>query len=115
MNRPHRALLAALTFSLALAGALSAGEEGRVLGTVVDETGAPIVGAKALLTREGTGYKLEKTTDKKGQFTLLVLDATHEYQLRLEKEGYLPVEGPVKPKIQETLRLTFTLAKAAPK
>lgn len=114
MIRTRRALLAALALSLSLAGALRAAEEGRILGTVVDEAGAPIAGARAVLTRAETSYKLEKTTDKKGQFMLLVLDATQEYQLRLEKEGYLPVEGPVKPKIQDTLRLTFTLAKAAP-
>lgn len=114
MIRTRRALLAALALSLSLAGALRAAEEGRILGTVVDEAGAPIAGARAVLTRAETSYKLEKTTDKKGQFMLLVLDATQEYQLRLEKEGYLPVEGPVKPKLQDTLRLTFTLAKAAP-
>lgn len=114
MNRIHRALLAALALSLSLSGTLQAAEEGRILGTVVDEAGAPIAGAKAVLTRAETSYKLEKTTDKKGQFVLLVLDATQEYQLRVEKEGYLPMEGPVKPKIQDTLRLTFTLAKAAP-
>src|SRR5690349_2686437 len=106
MIRPHRALLAALTLSLALAGALSAGEEGRVLATVVDDAGAPIVGAKALVTREGTGYKLEKTTDKKGQVTLLILDATQEYQIHVEKEGYATFEEKIKPKIQDTLRVT---------
>lgn len=113
MIRPHRALLAALTLCLALTGALFAGEEGRVLGTVVDETGTPIAGAKALLTRAG-GYKLEKTTDKKGQFTLLILDATQEYRIRVEKDGYIAYEETIKPKIQDTLRLTFTMAKAAP-
>jgi Tfp pilus assembly protein PilF len=114
MIRTRRALLAALALSLSLSGALHAAGEGRVVATVVDEAGAPIAGAKAVLTRAGTGYKLEKTTDKKGQFTLLILDATQEYQIRVEKEGYMPMEGPVKPKIQDTVRLTFTLAKAAP-
>jgi Tfp pilus assembly protein PilF len=114
MIRIRRALLAALALSLSLSGVLQAAEEGRILGTVVDEAGAPIAGAKAVLTRAETSYKLEKTTDKKGQFVLLVLDATQEYQLRVEKEGYLPMEGPVKPKLQDTLRLTFTLAKPAP-
>ena len=114
MNRPHRALLAALTLTLALTGAVSAAEEGRVLGTVVDEAGAPIAGAKALLTRPGTGYKLEKMTDKKGQFTLLILDATQEYQIRVEKDGYIPYEEKVKPRIQDTMRLNFTMVKPAP-
>lgn len=113
MIRPHRALLAALTLSLALAGALFAGEEGRVLATVVDETGTPVAGAKVLVTREGTGYKLEKTSDKKGQVTLLILDATQEYQIHVGKDGYASFEDKIKPKIQDTLRVTVTLAKAA--
>jgi Tfp pilus assembly protein PilF len=114
MIRIRRALLGALVLLLSVSGVLQAAGEGRVIATVVDEAGAPIAGAKAILTRAGTGYRLEKTTDKKGQFTLLILDATQEYQIRVEKEGYAPMEGPVKPKIQDTVRLTFTLAKAAP-
>lgn len=114
MIRPHRALLAALALTLALPGAVSAAEEGRVIGTVVDEAGAPIAGARALLTRAGTGYKLEKATDKKGQFTLLILDATQEYQIRVEKDGYVPYEEKIKPRIQDTMRLTFTMTKPAP-
>ncbi len=110
----RRAALSAFVFALSLAGALHAAGEGRVIGTVVDEANAPVEGAKAILTRAGTGYKLEKVSDKKGQFMLLILDATQEYQLHLEKEGYKPYDGPLKPKLEDTLRLTFTLAKAQP-
>ncbi len=108
----RRAALSAFVFALLLAGALHAAGEGRVICTVVDETNTPVEGAKATLTRAGTGYKLEKVSDKKGQVMLLILDGTQEYQLRLEKPGYKPYEGPLKPKPEDTLRLTFTLAKA---
>jgi tetratricopeptide (TPR) repeat protein len=111
MIRLHRAALAALVFTLGVAGLLHAAGEGRVIGTIVDGKGAPIEGARALLTRPGTGYKLEKKSDKKGQFTLLILDATHEYQILVEKEGYGSFEGPVKAPLGEIARLTFTLEK----
>ena len=115
MTSIRRAALTVLALTPALAGSLHAAGEGRIIGTVVDESGAPIEGAKVLLTRPGTAYKLEKTSDKKGQVMLLILDATQEYQIHVEKEGFSGYEGPVKAKIEDTMRLTFTLAKAAPK
>jgi tetratricopeptide (TPR) repeat protein len=114
MTSIRRTALTVLALMIALAGSLYAAGEGRVIGTVVDEAGTPVPGAKILLTRPGTAYKLEKVSDKKGQFMLLILDATQEYQIRVEKEGFNPFEGPVEPKVQDTLRVTFTLAKAAP-
>ena len=115
MTSIRRAALTALVLALTVAGSLHAAGEGRILGTVLDDaSSAPIEGAKVLITRPGTGYKLEKTSDKKGQFMLLILDATQEYQIRVEKAGYSFYEGPIKPKLEDTIRLTFTLAKAAP-
>jgi tetratricopeptide (TPR) repeat protein len=110
----YRTALTALALTLAVSGSLHAAGEGRLIGTVVDEAGAPVQGARVLLTRAGTGYKLEKTSDKKGQVMLLILDATQEYQIRVEKEGFSPFEGPVKPKVEDTMRLTFTLVRPAP-
>lgn len=114
MTSIHRAALTALALTLALVGPLHATGEGRIIATVTDEVGAPVEGAKVVLTRPGTAYKLEKTSDKKGQVMLLILDATQEYQIRVEKAGFNPFEGPVKPKIEDTMRVTFTLVKAAP-
>ncbi|HEY7216455.1 MAG TPA: tetratricopeptide repeat protein [Thermoanaerobaculia bacterium] len=115
MTSIRRAALTAVVFALAFAASLHAAGEGRIIATVADEAGAPIQGAKVVLTRPGTAYKLEKTTDKKGQVMLLILDATQEYQVHAEAAGFNPFEGPVKPKIEDTMRLTFTLTKAAPK
>jgi tetratricopeptide (TPR) repeat protein len=115
IRRAAHMAVTALLLAMTLAGSLHAAEEGRLLVTVLDdESSTPIEGAKVVLVRPGTSYKLEKTTDKKGQAQLLVLDATQNYQIRAEKGGYNPFEGPVKPKIADTLRLTFTLTKAAP-
>jgi tetratricopeptide (TPR) repeat protein len=114
MTSIRRAALAAFVLALVFSGALQAVGEGRIIATVVDETGAPVEGAKVTLTRPGAGYKLEKVSDKKGQVMLLILDATQNYQLSVEKAGYGPYTGPVKPKLEDTLRLTFTLPKSAP-
>jgi tetratricopeptide (TPR) repeat protein len=113
MTSIRRAAFAALALTLAFTGALQAAGEGRIIATVVDEAGAPVEGAKVTLTRPGAGYKLEKVSDKKGQVMLLVLDATQEYQLDIAKAGYGPYQGPLKPKLQDTVRLTFVLPKAA--
>ncbi len=114
--RSLRFALAVLLLAGLSASPLLAAGEGRILGTIVDSTGAAVEGAKVTLTRPGTGYKLEKASDKKGGFMLLILDATQEYLLRIDKEGYAPYEGPIKPKLEEALRLQFTLEKpkAAP-
>jgi tetratricopeptide (TPR) repeat protein len=112
MTSFRRAASTALVIGLMISGALHAAGEGRIIATILDEADAPVEGAKVLLTRPGTGYKLEKVSDKKGQVMLLVLDATQEYVIHMEKPGYKPYEGPVKPKLEDTMRLTFTLAKA---
>lgn len=110
MTRIHRAALAALVLVLAFAGALHAVGEGRVVGSVVDGQGKGVAGAKVLLTlAKMSSYKQEKTTDKDGKFTLLILDATQEYNLRIEKAGFSVYEEKLKPLIGETQRITFTL------
>ncbi len=123
MNRPFRkaplaavSVLAGLVLVVSVAlfapsGALAAGQ-GRILGTVVDEAGAPIPDVKIKITRPTqASYLQEKTTDKKGQFTVLVLDATVEYRFALEREGYEKIEMDLKPRLEDTLRQTFTLIK----
>jgi tetratricopeptide (TPR) repeat protein len=114
MMRIHRAALAVLVLVLALAGPLHAVGEGRVLGTVTDaQTKKPIQGAKVVVTLPGVAsIRQEKTTDKAGKFTLLLLDATKEYSVHIEKEGYKPYEETLKPTLQETLRIEYTLAPA---
>lgn len=115
MIRNLRALSVALLATFALAAGAHAVGEGRILGTVVDPEGQPIAGLKVTLSQPGTSYKQEKTTDAKGKFSLLVLDATKEYLLRMEREGYDPFEETIKPKPGDTLRLDYTLTMSAPK
>jgi tetratricopeptide (TPR) repeat protein len=114
MIRNLRALSLALLAAIALAASAHAVGEGRIIGTITDDQNAPLPGVKVTFTRPGTDYKQEKTSDAKGKFTLLVLDATQEYTIRLEKEGYQPYEEVLKPKAQDTLRISYQLGKLAP-
>lgn len=114
-SRRRCAALAALALILAsvlAAGPLHAVGEGRVLGTVEDGEKKPVAGAKIYVSLPGVAtYRQEKTTDKAGKFTLLILDATQEYVLRIERDGFLPYEESFKPRIGDTLRITYTLAR----
>jgi tetratricopeptide (TPR) repeat protein len=103
------ALLAAL---LAAAGPALAIGQGRLLGQVNDDSGAPVGGVKVILTTpEIKTYRQEKTTDARGQFSIIILDATRQYQIRFEKEGFAPLEQPEKAKIDETTKETYVLHK----
>jgi len=106
------ALALTLAAALLIAAPLHAVGEGRIVGTVLDAAGAPAADVQVVLTRQGTTYKQEKKTDAKGTFTLLVLDATKDYQIHIEKAGFLPIDEPIKAKIQDTTRITYNLQPA---
>jgi tetratricopeptide (TPR) repeat protein len=111
MTRNQRALATALILALALAGSLWADGEGRITGTVVDPSGAPVAGAKISITSPEFKYFQEKTTDAKGKFTLIILDATRKYTIKIQKDGFTPSESPLEVKLNENSRVTFTLGK----
>lgn len=104
------ALWAALLFDSTQA---FAGSEGRILGTVVDDaSGAALAGVKIAVTSPEFKFRLDYTTDALGKFTATVLDATRKYQVRLEKEGYQPYEGPMPFELLGNKRMTFAMVKA---
>ncbi len=84
---------------------------GRIKGTVVDTTGNPIAGAHVTVTcSELATYKKEITADKRGEFSILFVDATKRYLFHIEAKGYQGKEETQKPPIAaETLAVTFTL------
>ena len=95
---------------------LFAGAEARLSGTVKDPDGKPIAGVKATLTSKSSDESLTRSSNKKGRFAFLVVDATHPpYNLTLEKEGYETLTGPIDLKVGGTARKEFTMppAKAA--
>lgn len=106
-------LVASLLALSALSGVGHAAGEGRLLGTVVDAAGAPLADVLVTVTREGANnYKQEKKSDKRGQFTVIVLDATVSYKFTLSKPGFLGFEQDLKLKLEDILRQTFILAPA---
>jgi tetratricopeptide (TPR) repeat protein len=114
MIRKHRTLLAALLLGLLASGALWAVGEGRFSGTVKDEAGNPVAGAKVIVTSPGSTYKQEKTSNDKGKFNLMVVDASRKYMIRIEKEGYAPMEGPLPITPSQPTSEEYTLVKAGP-
>lgn len=97
------------------ASAALAQAQGRLQATVVDAEGKPVAGAEVLVTQDEIGFRNTAKTDKRGRFTLLVLDATRDYTFRFETEGLPPVTQSHKIESGGTSRHTFTLApQAAP-
>ncbi len=88
--------------------ALGAGE-GRIAGTVVDPEGNPIEGVEITVNAIGFSFEATRTTNKKGRFTLLLMDATKDYTIRFDKEGFMTLEEPLDPPLGDTMRQTWTL------
>lgn len=92
---------------------LFAQAQGHVKGTVTDSKGNPIAGAKITITCRDLGtFRKELTTDAKGKFSLVIVDATKVYTFRVEAQGFQGIEQDHKPLIGgQTLALSFQLKK----
>ncbi|MCW8983899.1 MAG: tetratricopeptide repeat protein [Thermoanaerobaculales bacterium] len=86
---------------------------GRISGKVADQAGQPIEGVQVTAISPGReNFKLEKTTNKKGKFTLAFADSTASYVLELKKEGYQTIVVPVNPVPGQTRLLEYVLLPA---
>ena len=91
--------LAALGFS----AILFAGAQARLKGTVTDAAGTPLEGVTVTLTTPNLRlFKVTLKTDKKGEYSTIVNDATMPYHLRFEKEGFVPSESDKKIPVGDT-------------
>ena len=90
---------------------LFAQAQGRIKGVVTDTQGKPIPGAKIILTcPDITNFHRELTTDEKGGFATLIVDATREYLFRVEAPGFQPQEAMKKPLIGgQAIEVNFVL------
>lgn len=117
-NQSFRAALwlAVIALLLPAASALAVGQ-GRLQAQVVDAEGNPVPDVQVEITQEQIGYRDTEKTDKKGRFSILVLDATRTYTFEFSKEGMPKVVDTLKLEPGSVTRHTFTLtpqASAAP-
>src|SRR4029453_15926906 len=100
------AVLAALLVPLA-AWAIG---QGRIYGRVVDEKGAPLAGVKITVTTDAmAGFKMEGTTNDKGEYAFSLVDSTKTDKYPPEKEGYQIAEEQIKVPIDTNLKKEFQL------
>ncbi len=100
----------ALACLLALcASAVLAGTEGRISGEVLDTEGNPIPGVQVTVAAVGLDIQRTAETNKKGKFTITVLNASQDWTIRVEKEGYQTVQEPIDPQVGATLKPVYTL------
>jgi Tfp pilus assembly protein PilF len=105
-----RTSLAVMLFLAVVAAPAFGQAAGRILGEIVDPDGNGVGGAKITLTTpEITGFSDEFTTNKKGKFTAVVVDATRVYKLKIEADGYRTHEEDVKAKPGDIHRVEITL------
>ncbi len=100
--------LAALALFLAFAPAAWA-VGGRVAGEVYDPQGEPLADVRITIRGQGVDYEKVTETNKKGKFTVTLLDATRAYTIRLEKPGFRTIEEPLDPELGSTTRKEWTL------
>jgi tetratricopeptide (TPR) repeat protein len=111
MHASARIGIAAGTLAAAaLAAPAFAAREARVAGLVVTESGAPIAGAAITITTPNVAsYRLQMTTDRRGRFSAVLIDADWSYAIRAEKAGLTPSLTQVKlpPGANQDLSLTL--------
>ncbi len=82
---------------------------GSILGTVADETGAPIANATVQSTNVATGLETTTHSDEYGDFNLPFL-APGDYRVEVDAKGFAKASNPsVTVHAQETQHLTFSL------
>ena len=105
-------LIAALVVA---AGTVSAGPQARVSGIVVGTDGAPVSGAKIVITSEELPkYSKELVTKDDGEFKVLILDATKTYLFTVTADGYLTYNEEIKVPVGTTDN-DFTFELTTPK
>lgn len=93
MSRHRHTAAWILALAAAGASALLAVAQGRVHGSITDETGKPVPGVKITVTLPDVGsFKVEEKSDSKGNYAVTLVDATRVYTYRFEKEGYQTLE-----------------------
>ena len=92
------------------AGALFAVAQARLHGQIKDEQGRPVAGVKITVTLPDVGsFRVEETSDGKGNYALTLIDATRTYTYRFEKEGFQTIEQSFKVPINSNEKKDFQI------
>ncbi len=108
--RRRTALL--LAGGLALAATAWGQAQGRVTGKILDPQGEPIEGATVTLEAQEILLEVTDTTNRKGRYTIAVVDATKGYTITISAEGFQTHSQPIDVPLGDALRADFTLAPA---
>jgi tetratricopeptide (TPR) repeat protein len=114
-GRPIAFAAVALVAVLAYAMPVAAQSTGIIRGTVVDDKGQPVEGAKITIEMTGgTGRRFETKSDKKGEFLQVGL-GTSGYSVKAEKDklGSAPVTTSVRANVTSSVQLVLGVASAA--
>lgn len=86
---------------------------GRISGKIKDQVGEPVEGVQVTaISPQMENFKLEKSTNKKGKFTLSFTDSTASYVIELKKEGYQTIVAPINPVPGQTRMVEYVLLPA---
>lgn len=95
--RHHLGTAVCSALLLLVVGTAQAGPQARVGGIVVGTDGEPVAGATITITSEELPkYEKVVETDKKGEFRVLILDATKSYLFTVTADGYLDYAEEIK-------------------
>lgn len=93
MHTTQRTLTWLLLLILLIPGVALAARQGRLIGKIVDPDGKPIPGvAVTASSKQVPGFRVVKTTDKKGIFILDFEVVEVSYQYKFQAPGFAPLE-----------------------
>ncbi len=81
---------------------------GSIQGTIIDQAGAVLAGAKVTITNKGTGHSFSVTTTSAGAYTSGAL-IPGEYTVRVEAKGFKTTEAPITVQVNTTSPGSFQL------
>ena len=95
---------------LCSASAVQALNQARLYGTITDENKKPLADVQVtVICPEVTTFKLETTTDAKGNWAVTIIDATKSYNYKYEKAGYQTMQQDLKVPIGSNDRKDFQM------
>ena len=110
LNRA-RVLILPLLAAAWLVGSLAQAQTfGRVTFVISYPDGRPAQGVKIIATSDVLeNFEQTKESDKKGKAILTFMDATKSYKIRIEMEGYDPLDFSIKPQVRGNITREITL------